>query len=126
CLPLLFVLIVGAWEVGRLVEVKQLMCNAVREGGRQAATGTQTTAQVQQYVVNYLNTNGLSGVATSAVAFHDLTNPSVTDPTQAAQMDRLRVSVTLSYSSFRWSMLAQITNTTSLTAAADWFSMRDT
>ena len=126
CMPLLFVLIVGAWEVGRLVEVKQLMCNAAREGGRQASTGTSTTAQVQQYVVNYLNTNGLSGVPTSAVTFQDLTNSSVTDPTQASQMDRLRVSVTLNYSSFRWSMLAQITNTTSLTASVDWFSMRDT
>src|SRR5947209_6013610 len=60
CLPFLMILLVGVWEVGRMVEVKQLMCNAVREGGRQAATGTQTTAQVKQYVVNYLNTNGIS------------------------------------------------------------------
>src|SRR5207248_6690665 len=83
CLPLLLTLILGAWEVGRLVEVKQLLCNAVREGGRQAATGTQTTAQVQQYVVNYLNTNGISGVTTSMVTFQDLTHTAVKDPTGA-------------------------------------------
>jgi Flp pilus assembly protein TadG len=126
CMPLLMILLVGVWEVGRMVEVKQLMCNAVREGGRQAASGTQTTAQVQQYVVNYLTTNGISGASASNVTFQDITNPSVTDPTLAAQMDRLRVSVTLPYSSFRWSLLSQITNTTSLSASADWFSMMDT
>src|SRR6516225_3805903 len=108
CLPVLLILIVGLWEVGRLVEVKQLLCNAVREGGRQAATGTTTTAQVQQYVVNYLTINGISGVTTSMVTFQDLTNPAVTDPTQASQMDRLRVSVTVPYTAFRWSLLSQI------------------
>ena len=125
CLPLLLTLVVGAWEVGRLVEVKQLLCNAVREGGRQAATGTTTTAQVQQYVVNYLANNGISSVTTSMVTFQDLTNASVTDPSGAGQMDRLRVSVTVPYTAFRWSLLSQITSDTSLTASADWFSMMD-
>jgi len=124
-LPLLCTLIIGAWEVGRLVEVKQLLCNAVREGGRQAATGNQTTAQVQQYVVNYLTTNGISGVTTSMVTFQDLTNNAVKDPTNATQMDRLRVSVTVPYTTFRWSLLSQITSDTSLSASADWFSMLD-
>jgi Flp pilus assembly protein TadG len=125
CLPLLVTLVMGAWEVGRLVEVKQLLCNAVREGGRQAATGNQTTAQVQQYVVNYLTMNGLTGVTTEMVTFTDVTNTQVQDPTFASQMDRLRVSVTVPYTIFRWSLLSQITSDTSLSASADWFSMRD-
>ena len=125
CLPLLCTLVIGAWEVGRLVEVKQLLCNAVREGGRQAATGNQSTAQVQQYVVNYLTNNGISGVTSNMVTFQDLTNSDVTDPTTASQMDRLRVSVTVPYTAFRWSLLSQITSDTSLSASADWFSMRD-
>jgi Flp pilus assembly protein TadG len=125
CLPVLLILIVGLWEVGRMVEVKQLLCNAVREGGRQAATGQTTTAQVQQYVINYLNTNGITGISTTNVTFQDLTNSSVTDPTQATQMDRLRVSVTVPYSAVRWSLLKQVTSNSNLTASADWFSMRD-
>ncbi len=125
CLPLLLILLVGVWEVGRMVEVKQLLANAAREGGRQAATGSQTTAQVQAYVVNYLTTNGITGVSTSNVTFQDLTSAGVTDPTTANQMDRLRVSVTVPYSLVRWSTLAQITGTTQLTASADWYSMRD-
>jgi Flp pilus assembly protein TadG len=94
-------MIVGTWEVGRLVQVKQLLCNAVREGGRLSATGNKTTTHVQQYVVNYLNSNGITGATSSNVTFQDLTNPGVTDPTGATQMDRLRVLVTVSYSSFR-------------------------
>jgi Flp pilus assembly protein TadG len=125
CLPFLVTLVLGAWEVGRLVEVKQLLCNAVREGGRQAATGSVTTAQVQQYVVNYLNNNGITGVTTSMVTFQDLSNTAVKDPTAAGQMDRLRVSVTVPYTAFRWSMLSQITSDTTLSASADWFSMMD-
>ena len=93
CAPLLAILLLGVWEVGRMVEVKQLMSNAVREGGRQAAAGTKSTVQVQQYVVNYLTTNGIPGVVTSDVTFQDLTAPAVTDPTGASQMDRLRVSI---------------------------------
>jgi Flp pilus assembly protein TadG len=123
-LPLLCLLLVGAWEVGRLVQVKQLLCNAVREGGRQAATGTVSAATVQQYVVNYLTTNGIA-VSTSDVTFQNLSQPGLSDPTMAGQMDRLRVSVTVNYSSFRWSMLSQITSVSSLSASADWFSMMD-
>jgi hypothetical protein len=59
------------------------------------------------------------------VTFQDLTNPAVTDPTQASQMDRLRVSVTVPYTAFRWSLLSQITSDTTLSASADWFSMMD-
>ena len=125
CLPLLCTLVIGAWEVGRLVEVKQLLCNATREGGRQAATGNVSADQVKQDVVNYLTINGISGVTTSMVTFQDLTNPAVKDPTNATQMDRLRVSVTVPYTVFRWSLLSQITSDTTLSAQADWFSMRD-
>ncbi len=57
-LVLTFVLVpilLGIWEVGRMVEVQQNLYNAVREGGRQASTGQKTIAQVQQTVVNYLS-----------------------------------------------------------------------
>ena len=47
------------------------------------------------------------------------------NPTAAVQMDRLRVSVSLSYDSIRWSPLAQITGVSVLTASSDWFCMRD-
>ena len=40
-------LMLGTWEVGRMVEVSQILNNAVREGGRSASTGQYTNSQVQ-------------------------------------------------------------------------------
>jgi Flp pilus assembly protein TadG len=41
-LPLILSIVAGLWEVGRVVEVQQLLANAAREAGRQAATGQYT------------------------------------------------------------------------------------
>src|ERR1700687_4266029 len=72
-------LLLGTWEVGRLVEVKQILFNAVREGGRQASTGKQSVSQVQQAVVNYLARDGIT-LPTGAVTVTNLTSSSRTDP----------------------------------------------
>lgn len=125
CLPLLLIMLVGVWEVGRLVEVQQLLCNAVREGGRQASTGNKDLASVQQYVVNYLNTNGISKVSKTDVTFTNLTDTTRKDPTDAEQLDQLRVSVTVPADNVRWVLLKSVTGVQNLTASADWFCMRD-
>jgi hypothetical protein len=65
--PFLFLIFYGVWEIGRLVQVSQIVTNAAREGGRQAATGTisassagtGTAWQVQNAVGNYLHNAGL-------------------------------------------------------------------
>src|SRR5687767_14290775 len=125
CLPFLLIVIVGIWEVGRMVQVQQMLANSTREGGRQAAAGRSDATTVRQFVVNYLNMNGLTGVTLGDVTLTNLTNASRSDPRNAEQLDQFRVTVTVSYSSIRWSALAQITSTSTLTASADWFSMRD-
>ncbi|HEV3262421.1 MAG TPA: TadE/TadG family type IV pilus assembly protein, partial [Gemmataceae bacterium] len=58
-LPLITILLLGLWEGGRLIEIKQIMSNAAREGARQAASGQANTAQVQATVTNYLQAAGL-------------------------------------------------------------------
>ena len=58
-LPLALMLMLGTWEVGRMVEVSQILNNAAREGGRSASTGQNTNSQVQQTVLNYLTNAGL-------------------------------------------------------------------
>jgi Flp pilus assembly protein TadG len=58
-MPVFFVLLVGIWEVGRLVELQQVVNNAAREGARQASSGKYTAAQVQQAVLAYLTNSGL-------------------------------------------------------------------
>ena len=47
CLPFILLMLVGLWEVGRMVEVQQLLNNSVREGGRQASTANIDAAAVK-------------------------------------------------------------------------------
>ncbi len=125
CLPFLLMVVFGIWEVGRMVQVQQLASNAAREGGRQAAAGLASSTSIRQYVVNYLNMNGLTGVDLTMVTLTNITNGSRSEPTSANQLDQFRVSVNIPYSSIRWSTVGQITSTAVVTASADWYSMRD-
>lgn len=125
CLPLLLIIVFGIWEVGRMVTAQQLIANAAREGGRQAAAGLVDATTVRQFVVNYLNMNGLTGVTLQDVTLTNLTDASRSDPMTAEQLDQFRITVNVSYASIRWSTVAQLTPTSVLTASADWYSMRD-
>jgi Flp pilus assembly protein TadG len=124
-LTFLMPLLLGVWEVGRLVEVEQFLTNAAREGGRQASTGNLTTAQVQQVVIQYLAANGISCSA-SNITITNLTSSARNDPTTAIQLDQLQVTVTIPFNSVRWVILNQITNTQNLSATVIFYSMHDT
>ena len=125
CLPFLLIVILGIWEVGRMVSAQQIVANAAREGGREIAAGQTSAATIQQYVVNYCNMNGLTGVTTSMVTLTNVTNSANTDPSSCNQLDQWHVTVTVPYSSIKWSNVTQITPTASITASADWYSMKD-
>jgi Flp pilus assembly protein TadG len=92
---LLVPLIIGVWELGRLVQVQQIVSNAAREGARLSAqaytidpnTGTPLqikvntgSVTVQNTVYNYLYAAGLTNLAPSdvTVAFA-FTSPRTTD-----------------------------------------------
>jgi Flp pilus assembly protein TadG len=122
--PVLLTLLMGLWEVGRLVEVQQILTNAVREGGRQASAGKMTASQIQAAVAFYCNQSGLSSVTASQVTVTDLTNPSL-DPTAANQLDKMQVSIAIPFNSVRWVIMNQITNVTTLSASSVWYSMAD-
>ncbi len=69
-LNLLLLGLLGIFEYGRLVMIRQLMDNAAREGARLAVVGTAadpevTTAQIQSTVLSYLAGQSLSGVSVS-------------------------------------------------------------
>jgi Flp pilus assembly protein TadG len=123
-MTLLVPMLLGTWEVGRLVQVQQLLQNASREGGRQCAAGNQNAAAIQQHVVSMLNANGIP-CATSNVTITNLTNASRSDPSAANQLDEFQVTVSIPFNSVRWVLLKQITSTTQLTATTYWYSMRD-
>lgn len=123
-LPLFLILLLGLWEVGRLVEVQQILTNGAREGARQASTGEKTVSQVKQTVIDYL---GRAGIPTTnvTVTVENLTNGARLEPAIAEQLDQYRVTVAIPFNDVRWILLDQITGATNLTAVADWFSMKD-
>jgi Flp pilus assembly protein TadG len=62
--------LLGIFEYGRIVMIRQLMDNAAREGARLAVVGTAsdpevTTTQIQNTVLSYLAGQTLSGVTVS-------------------------------------------------------------
>jgi Flp pilus assembly protein TadG len=123
-LPFILILLLGLWEVGRLIEVNQLMYNAAREGCRQASTGLINNTAVQQVVVNYLKNAGLP-TQNVVVNVQDLTNPG-TDAMNAAWMDQFQITVTIPCEDVLWSTIDLVTNGSSqMTVQATWNSMKD-
>jgi Flp pilus assembly protein TadG len=122
--PLLLTLLLGIWEVGRMTHVQQVLNNAAREGGRQAAAGTKSIAEVQQSVITYLNNAGINTTGV-VVTLTNLTSSSRNEPTTALQLDRYELTVDLPFNNVRWSLASQITSVETLTARAGWVSMRD-
>jgi hypothetical protein len=126
--------LLGVWEVGRLVQVQQIVDSAAREGARQAAIGelldptTATTryiyaTDVTNTVTNFLTRNGLD-TTNIQVNYSNVTHPGATDPYQATQLDHLRVTVTMPFNNVRWVLLG-ITGITTLYGESDWDSMID-
>src|SRR3954454_20627266 len=85
---LLLILLLGLWEVGRLLQVKQILANAAREGGRQAATGIKSTAEIQQYVRMSVKRAGLDITNMPDPVITNLTSASRNDPRTANQLER--------------------------------------
>jgi Flp pilus assembly protein TadG len=126
CAPMLLIVLTGIWEVGRMVQVQNIVWAAAREGGRQAAAGLTSNATIVQFMTDYMNANGLTGVTTSMVTLTNVSSSARSNPTAANQMDQFQVNITVPYSAIRWSTIAQITPTTTLTASTTWYSMLDT
>jgi Flp pilus assembly protein TadG len=124
-LPMLLILLLGIWEVGRMVEVTQLLTNAAREGGRQASTGAKNADQVKETVVRYLHQNGITKVGPTDVKVVSLPSGADVEPMDAKQLDHFQVKVTIPFDSVRWAFLSQITSLQTLSGSADWYSVRD-
>jgi Flp pilus assembly protein TadG len=54
CLPLIVLLLLGCWEVGRMVEVNQVMWNSAREAARDGSLGQDNLQTVANNLLTYL------------------------------------------------------------------------
>ncbi len=135
-LPVLITLMLGLWEVGRMIEVNQNLSAAVREGGRIAAGGSVggtsvTVAMVQSQVRDYMTAAGIPSAAVNGctVTVANLSSNSWTDPGDAIPLDKFSVSVTIpagaAFQSLRWGLMSTITGMTSITVTSIWYSAND-
>ena len=138
--PVLVIILAGLWEVGRMVEMQQLLSNAAREGARVASQGLTINStgdpteinvatgdpNVKQTVLNYLAQAGLSRTSAQvAVTFTYLDGDTTkTQPYQASKNQRFLVTVTMQTSGLEWSSLGLFTPAT-MTSTAQWFSVTD-
>ncbi len=121
-LPLLVVLLFGAWEVGHYLDAAQIAANACREGGRQASTGQRSAAQIQKNTLEYLTANS---VATGGATVQVVNLTSGLDPTAANQLDQLQVTVTVPVANLRWLNGSFFTTASTMSWSSIWSSMRD-
>jgi Flp pilus assembly protein TadG len=133
-LPLILLLLVGIWEVGRLVEVQQLVANAAREGARQAATGTKSYDEIKEVVLSSLKLGGVTdqeGITVS-VAGTGGGGSTTYDPTGASQLDSVSVTVDVPYANVRWAFIdrwffddSSAGSPATIRGYAEWTSMKD-
>lgn len=124
-LPLLLILLLGVWEIARYVEVQQVLNNAAREAGRQAAGGGKNADQVRQAIIVFLQSAGLNP-ADSEVSITNLTNPGNQDPSQANNLDALQIQLSLPYRNVSLSLTSMfVPQDARIRASAVWRSLRD-
>jgi hypothetical protein len=94
-LPLLLTLILGIWEVSRIVEVHHVLSNAAREAGRRIPAGTVDEAAITQSVKDYL---GAAGIRTERVevTVADQDNPDA-KYVEPARHKRIRIDVAIPF-----------------------------
>jgi Flp pilus assembly protein TadG len=123
-LPFILTLILGIWEVGRMIDVQQVVNNAAREAARQATTGQLTNTQVKQVAIQCLSVAGIP-TTNAVVTVSDLTNPSL-DVSQAKYLDRVQVSVSIPFNDVRWSVISTFASSTAtLNATVTWVAVVD-
>jgi Flp pilus assembly protein TadG len=132
-LPLLVAVMVGVWEVGRLVYVAKIVDNAARDGARLASSGLQTIAQCKQYVSYYLTQAGIPS-SNAVITVQNLTHsvpliPPATsssdDPLMFAfYQDQIQVTISYPFKDARWLALNMfVADTAAINVTAHWMSM---
>lgn len=90
--PLLFLLILGMIEFGRMIMVQQILTNGAREGARKAVLVGTTQSEVTATVNSYMSNAGISGHSLAVTP----------DPGTAQGGQNISVSVSVPYSSVSW------------------------
>ena len=99
---LLLLMILGVFEYGRIVMLRQALQNAAREGARLAAVGAAstskvTTAQIQSTVISYLAGQNVPSVTVSVYQVNPSTGANLGAWDQTPYGGAIAVQVNVSY-----------------------------
>jgi Flp pilus assembly protein TadG len=135
-MPLLIITMFGVWEVGRMIQVNQIVNNSAREGARLAAgayvNGTPvTSAMVTQAIRDYMRASGLPAAAYNGatITLTCLASPTWVNPSDALPLDRFRVQVTIpmgaAFNSMLWSLVYRLSSVNQMSVTVNWVSCTD-
>jgi hypothetical protein len=132
--PLLFLLILGVWEIGRIIQVQQVMLSSLRHGARIASQGYIVTTtgeytkitrdQVLTSIKESLIGNGITNLDGAKVEMLFLDGESTREPHQGKKNERYSVRLTIPYQNVRWTNLSLL-NPQSLTVEIQWQMLVD-
>jgi Flp pilus assembly protein TadG len=91
--PLLFLLVFGMIEYGRMVMVQQVITNASREGARLAVLDGATSTSVKTQVESYLTNSSVDGATVTLTP---------EEPSTAAYGAAVTVAVSIPFTSVSW------------------------
>lgn len=138
-IPFLVILLVGIWEIGRLIQLQQIMNGAARNGARIASQATILTTtgsnvdiamaygnpNVTGAITQYLQAAGIQNLTGLQISFQFLTgDTSLTQPYQGVKNQQFQLQVTLPYDNLRWTNLNLI-NPSTLSGVCVWQLMID-
>ena len=106
----MWTIVMGVIECGRLMSAETILVNAAREGARLAVLSGSTigtssstgSTEVNYRVRQFLDSASISSSA-ATITVSDLDQTSITDLTSASAGDRIKVSVSIPFTSVAWS-----------------------
>lgn len=141
---LLVPVLLGVWEVGRLIYCQQVVTNAAREGARLAAQGriinrlsTPTaiafnsgTPNVVDTIYQAMVTGGLTGLAKADITVKyaydadTMTAAPPYNPSDGTKNQKFRVFVSIPFAKVRWISVGLV-NPTTVSYTVDWTILVD-
>lgn len=132
--PLLLLIVLGVWEIGRIIQVQQVMLISLRDGARMASQGNIVTPtgdyvqisrdQVIASIREALIGNGINNFSGATFEFFFVDGISTREPFQGKKNERFTVRVALPYDNIRWTNLTLL-NPKTLTVELTWRMLVD-
>ncbi len=136
--PFLLLMLLGIWELGRIIQVQQVMMNAARNGARLAAQAfivntfgayTQITTNsgypnVYGTMSEFLIGNGITNLNNVKMNFTFLSGDTTRQPWQGNKNEPFQITLTIPYNNVRLTTLTLFAPT-NLTVQVQWQMLVD-